>query len=91
MCMEPTKPYYVNATNNVGPASGGMIKGISLTPAAATANLTLREGGSGGTVIWDVQAAASGATVFLDLDGAVYTGQLHATLSGAGASAVIEL
>lgn len=91
MCDRSAKPYYITGTGDVGPAIGGEIVGIVLTPAAATATLTLREGGSGGTVIMVLQAAASGNSVVSEIPPLVYAGQLHATLAGAGASAVVAI
>lgn len=86
-----TRPYYITATGNVGPAAGGMVFSVVLTPASALSTLVLREGGSGGSVILAVQAAASGSSVQHTFEGLNYTGQLHATLSGSGAVATIEL
>lgn len=86
----PAVPYYITATGNVGSANGGQIVSVTLTPAAATATLVLRESGSGGTIIAAFQAAASGNSFYGEYASA-YAGQLHATLTGAGAAAVIEL
>lgn len=89
--MGPTKLYYLSATGDVATANGGSVVSVTLTPAAALSTLVLREGGSGGNIILAVQAAANGNTAQVLLKGATYTGQLHATLSGSGAVASIEL
>ncbi len=88
---EATRPLYITGTGNVGPASGGILHSIVLTPAAADATLTLREGGSDGSIIAVVKAPANTASVPVFFEGAYYQGQLHATLAGAGAVATIEL
>jgi hypothetical protein len=86
-------PYYISATGNVGPANGGRIPHITLTPAAAVATLVLRSGGSGGTIIWAGQAAANGSSVDFpyEPDPIAYSGQLHATIGGTGAQAQVHL
>jgi hypothetical protein len=86
-----TLPYYGTATGNVGGADGGQVASATITPAAALSTLTLREDGSGGTVIAVLQAGASGSSFQARFCGLGYKGQLHATLSGAGASFVVEL
>lgn len=83
-------PFYITGTGNIGGASGGQVVSVTLTPAAAAATLVLRESGSGGTVIATFQAAANGAS-FYGRYCFAYAGQLHATLSGSGAAAMIEL
>lgn len=82
---------HITATGDVGSQNGGAIDSVILTPAAATAALTLRKGGSSGTIILVLQAAANGQSVQAEFCGAEYEGQLHATLSGAGATANVEL
>lgn len=89
--MQSTLPVYLTGTGNAGSANGGQLYSITLTPAAALSTLVLREGGASGTIIAALQAAASGNSVQARFDGMAYAGQLHATLSGASASAVIEL
>lgn len=91
-----SRPLYISATGNVGGVNGGLIKQIVLTPAAAVATLVLREGGSGGNIIWSLQAAASGSSVILDFSsdidgGSIASGQIHATLGGVGAVATIAV
>jgi hypothetical protein len=75
----------LTATGNVPPhLDGGTCWGGYLTPGAATATVTLREGGSGGTVIAVFSALTSGDSV--PIPGPFrFDGVLHATLSGAGA------
>ena len=91
MADRPCKPYYITATGDVGSANGGEISVVVLTPAAAVSTLVLREGGSGGTIIAAFQAAASGNSVAVEASTLVYSGQLHATLSGSGAVAMIGI
>ena len=89
--MAATAPYYLTATGNVGSANGGDLISIVLTPAAAVATAVVREGGSGGTIILALQAAANGASVQHLFRGLAYAGQLHVTLAGAGVQATVEL
>ena len=86
----PTAPVYITGTGNIGGTIGGQVYSVTLTPAAAAATLVLREMGSGGAVIAAFQAAANGASFYGEYCFA-YAGQLHATLSGSGATAMIEL
>ncbi len=89
--MGDTKLHHITGTANVGGSAGGSIRSVTLTPAAALSTLVIRESGSGGTIIASLQAAASGNSAQVRFDGAAYSGQLHATLVGASAVAVIEL
>lgn len=89
--MGPTKLYYATATGDVGPATGGSLQSVTLTPAAALSTAVVREGGSGGSIIAAIQAAASGSSFTLWLKGATYSGQLHVTLTGSGATCAVEL
>jgi hypothetical protein len=63
-----------------------------LTPAAAVATLVVRDGGAGGTVKAELQAAANGSTVEVSVPGGEAFGtDCHATLGGAGAVAYVAL
>lgn len=50
-----TAAYYVNASGNVGCATGGELHSVVVTDAASA---TLRSGGSGGAVLLVVKATA---------------------------------
>ena len=80
----------LTGTATVGATNGGQLYGASLTAAAATSTLVLREGGSGGTVILTLSAVAN-TTAAVRFDGAGYSGQLHATITGASAVASVEI
>jgi hypothetical protein len=77
-------PTYLDATGNVGPASGGTLRAVSLAAGSAAATATIRQGGSGGSIILTIKAAANESHSTARLD-AVYAGQLHVTLAGTGA------
>jgi hypothetical protein len=55
-----------------------------LTPAAAVATAVIREGGSGGTIVMSLQAAASGASVVVAFADPMVIADPHVTLGGAG-------
>lgn len=59
---------------------------VVLTAGSDAATLVVREGGSGGTIVLDVKAAAS-TTASVDLFGALCSGGVHATLTGTGPTA----
>lgn len=81
---------YITATGNVGGALGGTIASIIVSANAAAAGvLTLREGGSGGTIFIDIASPVAGSQQYL-FQGLSYGGQLHATLTGTGVTAAIE-
>lgn len=80
----------VTATGNVGGANGGSLIGGTLTAGADAASLVLREGGSGGTVLATIKAAA-GATQPYWYGGTGYSGQLHATLTGTSPEATVVI
>jgi hypothetical protein len=88
--VEENALYGIAATGNVGPGSGGKLGGVVLAAAAANATLVLREGGSGGAIIVTLAALAN-TSVAATFNGAVYGGQLHATLGGASAAASVEI
>ena len=80
----------LTGTATVGAANGGQLYGASLTAAAATSTLVLREGGASGTVILTLSAVAN-TTAAVRFDGSGYSGQLHATITGASAVASVEI
>lgn len=61
------------------------LRGASLTGGSDAATLTVRAGGSGGTVVLVVKAAAN-STVAVPLYDAFCGGGVHATLAGTGPS-----
>ena len=83
-------PQHITATGNVGAASGGTLQSVILSADEAAASLTLKEGGAGGTTFLTVTAPEDETTAITGLC-AVYHGQLHATLSGTGATATVVI
>lgn len=83
----------VTATGNVGPTTGGFLGTTTLKGGSAAGTASIREGGSGGTVIRELAAVigSSDAHAPTGRDGDRYTGQLHVTLAGTGASLIVEL
>lgn len=75
------KPKHFTATGDisVGPAT---IYGFVLTPAAAVATAVIREGGSGGTIVMSLQAAANGSSAIVMFPMSI--ADPHVTLAGAG-------
>lgn len=70
----------VNATGDVT-TDDTYLRGVNLTAGADAASVTVRAGGSGGTVIETVKAAA-GTTVEVTLYDAYCGGGVHATFTG---------
>lgn len=72
-----------------------IVQSITLTPAAAVANVVLRDFGATGTIKTTLQAAANGGSiVWIAGDakaGPLFTDGVHVTLTGAGATVEIEL
>lgn len=81
----------VSATGNVAGTDviNGALYGVTLTAAAAASTLVLRSGGASGTVILTVAAAAN--TSFYGEYCAIFSPPLHATLTGSGALAYVEV
>ena len=80
---------YLTGTSDVGGANGGIVRSATITAAAATSTLVLRRDGSGGTVILTLSVVANTSFQWRGATG--YSGQLHATLSGASATAQVEV
>ncbi len=78
----------VAATADIVTASAHL-KAASLTAGSDAATLTLRSGGSGGTVILVLKAAANTTAAMPDLHRAYCAGGIHATLAGTSPSASI--
>lgn len=81
-------PATVAATGTVV-AGQARVRKVVLTPAGAVATLILRDGGAAGTVMANLQAAANGNSVVLDLNecGVQFSTDVHATIAGLGAQA----
>jgi hypothetical protein len=80
----------VTATGNVA-AGQRVLRSVILSPAAAVASVDVRLDGASGTVVATLQAAANGgAVVWQAAREGVLASQLHATLTGASASATFE-
>lgn len=61
------------------------LKAVTLTPATAASTVTVRAGGSGGTVILTLSAVASGASVPVVGLNVYCADGIHVTLTGASA------
>jgi len=83
----------VTATGNVGPTTGGQLGTTTLKGGSAASTATIRENGSGGTIIRELAAVIGSSDAHQPVahDGDHYNGQLHVTLAGTGASLNIEL
>lgn len=62
-----------------------ILRAVTLTPAAAASTVTVRAGGSGGTVILTLAAAASGVSAVLSGISVPCADGIHVTLTGASA------
>ena len=82
--------HHVTATGDVGPTGGGILCSVTLTGVGAAATVTIREGGSGGTIRLVLKAPSDDSRQSV-LKGIPYVGQLHATMAGANAVAMVEL
>lgn len=60
---------------------------VTLTAGSDAATLTVKAGGSGGTTVLTVKAAASTTAVVSGLGGVLCAGGIHATLSGSSPAA----
>lgn len=79
--MNTSKVVQVAATGDVT-TRDSYLRAVTLTAAADAASLTVRAGGSGGTVVLTVKAAIGATAVVDDLhDGACESG-IHVTLTG---------
>lgn len=85
--MKPSQITQVSATGDVT-TSDTYLRGVSLTGGSDAAVLTVKAGGSGGTTILVVKAAA-GVTVPLNMHEAFCDGGVHATLTGTAPSATL--
>jgi hypothetical protein len=77
-------------TADVGPTAGGRLISVTVTAAAATTTVSLKQNGSSGTVIFTGSVTANTSQQFVFI-GAVYQGQLSVTTAGASGVAYIEL
>lgn len=86
-------PLNLASTGNFGPAFGTRLGNMSLVGGSAAATATIRDGGSGGTIVRQM-AAALGTMEYdepTSPDGYTFVGQPHLTITGAGASLNVEL
>lgn len=72
-----------SGTGDIAAAVEARLFSLILTPAAVAASAVIREGGSGGTVVLTLNAAANGSAVVVQ--GPIVIRGPHLTLSGAGA------
>jgi hypothetical protein len=81
--MIPGTPVHFTATGDIDTSGARVpIAGFVLTPAAAVATAVVRKGGSGGTIVLSLQAAANGASVVCDIPSTIESP--HVTLGGTG-------
>lgn len=81
--MIPGTPVHFIATGDITIGGARLpIQGFVLTPAAAVATAVIKKGGSGGTTVISLQAAANGASVVCNIP--ITIEDAHVTLAGAG-------
>lgn len=78
----------LNASDAVK-AAPGWVYSVTLTAAAVAATLEIRNGGALDTVVKTIKAAI-GATCLCDLEGALFSQGIYASITGAGALASFE-
>lgn len=81
--MGGTRPKHFTGTGDIS-AGPAVLWGFVLTPAAAAVTAVIREGGSGGTIVMSLQAAANGASVVVAFAAPMVFNDPHVTLGGAG-------
>jgi hypothetical protein len=84
-------PYYITASANVGGVAGGMIYGVTITAGADAALVTLKEEGSGGSIILRLAAPILTTTVWHPAVPVAYSGQLYALITGTTPGVTVEL
>ncbi len=85
-------PVYTAVTADVGPVEGGTLYSVTLTGGSDAATLVIKYNGSSGTQLWPTIKAATATTVHVVFRGGiVYSGQLHATLTGTSPGAGFEI
>jgi hypothetical protein len=85
-------PIRLTATGNVGQADGGVLHSVTFTGGSDAATLIIKYNGSGGTQLWPIIKAPTVTTVHVVFRGGiVYTGQLHATITGTSPEAGFEI
>lgn len=84
------RPKRITATGNVpGATDGGTCNAFMFQPGSAISTLTIREGGAGGTILFNLSAPANGPAIPYCGD-FHYEGILHVTLTGAAAEVTIN-
>jgi hypothetical protein len=78
----------LTATGDVTTADA-YLRAVYLLGGGEESTLTVRAGGSGGTVVLTIVAEAGAVVYLADLHDAACAGGIHATLAGAGAEASI--
>lgn len=87
MSMKAYTPVRLTATGDVpGTADSGICGGISVKAGTAAGTVTVRQGGSGGTVLFTLTTVANGETVNQPIP-FQFRGQLHLTIAGAAVEA----
>jgi len=86
-----TRIVHATGTGNVGGAGGGSLRSVLLNAEGAAADIVVKQNGSGGSIILEMRAAAGTVSSHRFQGEARYSGQLHVTLTGAGATVTFEL
>jgi len=84
------QPYHVTASANIAGAVGGTIHSVLITGGANAATVTLKEQGASGVVVAVLKAGVN-TSVSHNFDGAVYSGQLYALITGTTPDVTIEV
>lgn len=80
----------VSATDDVTTTVPAVLRSVTLTAAAATSTVAVKDG-SGGSTRLTLSAVANTSVVWnAGADGVLFTSSIHATLSGSGALASFE-
>jgi len=85
--LRARSPSHITATGDVyAEGRRGMVTTLLLNAAAEDATAVLREGGSGGTIIWSISALTATSQPVSFPAGLIFQDGFHVTLGGAGAT-----
>lgn len=85
----PAKPYVATGTGAVGPANGGILKGVLLSGAIGGSALMTMVDGNGGTVFASLRAGV-GESRYLQME-AYYPGQGTVSVMAGGGTATLYI
>ena len=86
----PTIPYTIAASANVGPANGGVLRGVSITGGADAASVIMKQNGSSGETLLKLCAGINTTAPHWRGE-LVYSGQLYALITGTTPTVLVEL